>query len=90
MTSHAKTFEYVGLAFHVRRAGREITAAADGYGRVAQREDGRYAFVEIGVRVTAVLDPRAENVPELVAKAERDCLVGASSNIELEYEWHLS
>ena len=90
MTSHAKTFEYVGLAFDARRAGREITAAADGYGRVAQREDGRYAFVEIGVRVTAVLDPRAENVPALVAKAERDCFVGASLNIEPEYEWHLS
>jgi organic hydroperoxide reductase OsmC/OhrA len=78
------------FVFHARRSGHEVTAAAEGYGKVTQRGDGRYAFVEIGVSVTARLEPRAEDTSELVARAERDCFVGASLNIEPEYEWHVS
>src|SRR5579862_9597686 len=48
------------LAFHARRAGNEVSATGEGHGTVTKRDDGRYAFVEIGVRVDVQLEPRAE------------------------------
>jgi len=78
------------LVFHARRAGHEVSATGEGHGRVTKRDDGRYAFVEIGVRVDAQLSPRAEGLGELLEKAERDCFVGATLNVEPEYEWHVS
>jgi organic hydroperoxide reductase OsmC/OhrA len=78
------------LAFHARRAGHEVSATGEGHGTVTKRDDGRYAFVEIGVRVEVQLVPRAETYVELVEKAERDCFVGASLNVEPVYEWRVS
>lgn len=78
------------LAFHARRGGHEVAASGEGHGTVTRREDGRFAFVEIGVRIHAQLQPRAGDTSELVAKAQRDCFVGASLTVEPEYEWHVS
>ena len=79
------------FTFHARRAGHEVAAAGEAQGTVTRREsDGRYAFVEIGVRIDAQLVPRAEDVDDLISKAERDCFVGATLNLKPEYEWHVS
>lgn len=79
------------LRFHARRTGHELVASGEAHGTVTQREtDGRYAFVQIGVRIDAQLSPRAVEVDDLISKAERDCFVGASLTVKPEYEWHVS
>lgn len=79
------------FTFHARRGGHDVAAAGEAQGTVTQREsDGRYAFVEIAVRIDAQLTPRVEDSAGLIEKAERDCFVGASLNIKPEYEWHVS
>ena len=50
-------------------------------------DDGRYAFVEIGVRADVQLSPTPPNVRELLARAERDCFVGASLTVSPSYSW---
>ncbi len=52
-----------------------------------REEDGRYAFVEIGIHADVTLTPAPANVRELLAKAERDCFVGASLTVEPRYSW---
>lgn len=78
------------FTFHARRGGHEVAAAGEAQGTVTKREDGRYAFVEIDVRVDAQLTPRAADTAELIEKAERDCFIGATLNLKPEYEWHVS
>ena len=46
-------------------------------------------FVTINVRINAQLTPRVTDVDDLVAKAERDCFIGASLTLKPEYEWHV-
>lgn len=76
------------LGYHVRRAGLELVADGSAWGEVTRREDdGRYALVEIDVRVVAKIDPPPESLEELLAKAERDCFVGASLTAKPRYEW---
>ena len=56
--------------------------------RWPQRDtDGRHAFVHIKVDVDVTLDPRPQSPRELVAKAERDCFVGASLTARPRYHW---
>jgi organic hydroperoxide reductase OsmC/OhrA len=77
--------------FHARRAGHGVAAAGEAQGTVARREsDGRFAFVHVAVRIDAQLTPRPNDTADLIAKAERDCFVGASLTIKPEYEWRLS
>ena len=79
------------FAYHARRAGHEVAATGEGWGTVTKREeDDRYAFVEIGVRMDVQLTPRAADAADLIAKAERDCFVGATVRVKPEYEWHVS
>jgi organic hydroperoxide reductase OsmC/OhrA len=79
------------LTYHAKRAGHTVDASGEARGTVTKRDsDGRYAFVEIDVRIDAQLSPRAEVSDGLVALAERDCFVGASLTIKPEYEWHIS
>jgi organic hydroperoxide reductase OsmC/OhrA len=79
------------LGYHARRAGHELTASGEAQGTVTKAgDDDRYRFVEIAVRIAAQLRPRSTEVDDLVAKAERDCFVGASLQLKPEYEWHVS
>ena len=79
------------LRYHARRAG--ITAAGTGNanGEVTQRDtDGRYAFVRVEVELDVTVEPTPQNVRELLAKAERDCFVGASLTAKPRYRWSVN
>jgi organic hydroperoxide reductase OsmC/OhrA len=79
------------FAYHARRAGHTVAATGSAQGTITKTaDDGRYRFVSIAVRVDAQLTPRAAETGELVAKAERDCFVGASLTVKPEYAWHVS
>jgi organic hydroperoxide reductase OsmC/OhrA len=79
------------LTYHARRAGHTVDASGSAQGSVTQSgDDGRYRFVEISVRIDVRLEPRAADAAALLAKAERDCFVGASLNVKPEYEWRVS
>jgi uncharacterized OsmC-like protein len=76
------------LRYHARRSGIEVHGGAEVRGEVAQREtDGRYAFVHLKVDLDVALEPPPASVRELVAKAERDCFVGASLTAKPRYHW---
>ena len=51
--------------------------------------DGRYALVEISATLEVALepDPGDDVIGELLAKAERDCFVGASLTVTPAYRW---
>jgi organic hydroperoxide reductase OsmC/OhrA len=79
------------LSYHARRAGHKVDASGEAHGTITKTgEDGRYRFVEIGVRIDAQLTPRTNEPDDLIMKAERDCFVGASLTVKPEYEWHVS
>jgi organic hydroperoxide reductase OsmC/OhrA len=78
------------LRYHASRGGVSVAARAAGTGRVTKREDhGRYAFVEIDAQLDVELEPEppAAELEELLAKAERDCFVGASLMPSPSYRW---
>jgi len=76
------------LRFHAHRDGIEVAGGADVAGEVAVRDtDGRYAFIRIKVEVDVTLEPKPPSVRELLAKAERDCFVGASLTAKPRYRW---
>ena len=80
------------LSYHARRASLETAGAASAWGVVTTREeDGRYAFVEIACRLDVELEPLPgeEQLAGLLAKAERDCFVGASLRVPPGYEWRV-
>lgn len=79
------------FGYHARRAGHAVTASGSARGTITKSgADERYRFVAIQVRIEAQLEPRAADAAALVAKAERDCFVGASLALEPEYEWRVS
>jgi organic hydroperoxide reductase OsmC/OhrA len=76
------------LRYHGRRIGVDVQGSADASGQVTQRvTDGRYAFVHLRVELDVTLEPTPPAVRELVAKAERDCFVGASLTAKPRYSW---
>ena len=76
------------LRYHAGLRSLELRASADANGTVTRREsDGRYAFVEIDVDLDATLEPAPADVRELLARAERDCFVGASLTVAPRYRW---
>ena len=81
----------VSLRYHARRAGIEnVTASGSASGLVAKRpEDERYAFVRIecGFEVALRPTPPPGALADLLAKAERDCFVGASLTSPPRYGW---
>lgn len=79
------------FSYHARRAGHTVAASGEAQGSITKSgDDGRYRFVHIAVRISAQLTPRASGTDELIAKAERDCFVGASLRLKPEYAWHVS
>jgi hypothetical protein len=57
---------------------------------VTRREgDERFAFVSVEVEMDVRLDPAPapEALRDLIAKAERDCFVGASLTAAPRYDW---
>ncbi len=77
--------------YHARRAGHEVTASGSASGTVtASGDDGRYRFVEIDARIDIQMTPRTNEPDDLIAKAERDCFIGASLQLEPRYQWHVS
>jgi organic hydroperoxide reductase OsmC/OhrA len=79
------------LGYHARRAHIEV-ADAHGFARAlfTKREDNeRYAAVELEVELAVRLTPKPgnEGLAELLAKAERDCFIGASLTTKPTYRW---
>ncbi len=80
------------LAYHAKRSGLTVTGTARAHGTVTRRErDGRFAFVAVEVAFDVALDPRPapDALRELLAKAERDCFVGASLTAVPTYTWRV-
>ena len=79
------------FAYHARRAGHAVTASGSAQGTITKSgDDNRYRFVSIEVRIDAQLEPRTNEPDDLIAKAERDCFVGASLTVKPAYTWHVS
>ena len=82
------------LRYHAGRAGIAVRGATgSAAGRVTKRDsDERYAFVEVECRLAVELDPEpdANGREELLAKAERDCFVGASLSVTPRYDWSVN
>jgi organic hydroperoxide reductase OsmC/OhrA len=81
------------LRYHAVRAGVTLTATATARGTVTKREaDGRFAFVEVAFTGDVSFEPKPDDaaVAELLAKAERDCFVGASLTAEPSYAWQVA
>jgi uncharacterized OsmC-like protein len=81
------------LRHHANRAGIDFVAEVSAAGRVTKRDsDGRYAFVDLEVGIDLELEPEPppDDLAALLAKAERDCFVGASLTVEPEYRWRVN
>jgi organic hydroperoxide reductase OsmC/OhrA len=79
------------LSYHARRVGIEVIGSGQASGTVTRREaDGRYAFVEIACRLDVELAPPPDDQEALLAKAERDCFVGASLTAKPIYVWNVA
>ena len=81
------------LRYHAERAGVEdVTAHGEASGTVTRRDsDGRFAFVDIEVHARpSRLTPPPDDIPALLAKAERDCFVGASLTAKPHYTWEVT
>ena len=76
------------LRYHAKGDGIRVSGGGDASGDVTKRDsDGRYAFVRIDVEFDVTLDPTPASVRELIARAERDCFVGASLTAKPSYRW---
>jgi organic hydroperoxide reductase OsmC/OhrA len=80
------------LRHHARRMGLALEGAGRAHGVVARRDgDGRFAFVTVEVELEVEVEvepaPGPEALRDLVAKAERDCFVGASLTARPSYTW---
>ena len=76
--------------YHAHRVDLESSGSATAHGVVTKRDsDGRYAFVQLDVSLDVELAPAptGDGIRELVAKAERDCFVGASLTARPRYHW---
>ena len=78
------------LRYHARLEGLALEGSGRAHGVVARREeDGRFAFVAVDVDLEVRLDPAPDPgaLGDLIAKAERDCFVGASLTAPPRYAW---
>ena len=79
------------LRYHAQRQGLEIsTARGSAKTLITKRAgDGRYAMVETEVELDVCLEPQPgrDELAQLLAKAERDCFLGASLTAPPVYRW---
>lgn len=79
------------LGHHARRAGNHVDDAhGSARALITKREsDGRYATTEIELELAIRLreQPGEDELAVLLAKAERDCFVGASLAVKPRYRW---
>jgi organic hydroperoxide reductase OsmC/OhrA len=79
------------LRHHAARARLQVAAHAGSARCLVTRrdEDDRYAIVQADVElhVDVAPQPGVEELAELLAKAERDCFVGASLRAKPSYRW---
>jgi uncharacterized OsmC-like protein len=78
------------LQYHADRAGLDASGRASGHAMVTKRQsDERYGLVEISAALEVAVepDPGDDALAELIAKAERDCFVGASLTKAPDYTW---
>jgi uncharacterized OsmC-like protein len=81
------------LRYHALRFGIAVDAQGSASGVITKRQsDGRYAFVRIDVQFDVAFDPKPADaqIAELLAKAERDCFVGASLTPAPTYVWNVA
>ena len=79
------------LRYHAKREGIEVAGGGSASGTITKREeDGRFAFVEVEVRLDVELTPPPADQAALLAKAERDCFIGASLAVKPRYVWSVS
>ena len=79
------------LEYHAERAGHTVVASGSAKGTVARRSgDGRFAFESIDLAIDVELTPPTNEPDDLLAKAERDCFVGASLTIKAAYQWRVA
>jgi len=80
------------LRYHAQRVGLAVgETSGSARGMVTKREsDERYAFVEVEVDLAVTLEPEPDDLAELLAKAERDCFVGASLTVKPSYRWSVN
>jgi organic hydroperoxide reductase OsmC/OhrA len=81
------------LRYHAKRAGATVAGRVTAGGAVARSDDdGRFAFVEevVGLDVTIHPAPERDVLMQLLAKAERDCFVGASLRVAPHYSWRVN
>jgi organic hydroperoxide reductase OsmC/OhrA len=82
------------LDYHAGRAGNRVdTSKGTARALFTRREsDGRYAAteIEVGLEVELLQPPGADELKELLAKAERDCFIGASLTAKPVYHWNVS
>jgi organic hydroperoxide reductase OsmC/OhrA len=81
------------LRYHARRGGISVPRATGSAAALFARreEDGRIAIAEVEVDLQIHLEPEAgkDELVELLAKAERDCFIGASLTVKPAYRWSL-
>jgi organic hydroperoxide reductase OsmC/OhrA len=78
------------LRYHADRIGVDVLASGSASSTITRREaDGRFAFQEIRVRLDLELEPElpGDELGALLAKAQRDCFIGASLAVPPRYEW---
>ena len=81
------------LRYHCVRADVTLTSSSTVSGTVTRREtDGRFAFVDIAFAGEVSFDPKPDDavIADLLAKAERDCFVGASLIATPTYTWNVA
>lgn len=79
------------LRYHAKREGLEASGSGSATGTVTKRdEDGRFAFVDVEVHMDVTLTPPSADQAALLAKAERDCFIGASLTAKPRYVWSVS
>lgn len=79
------------LRYHAQRLGADSVGRGEATGLITKREsDGRYAFVEIEVRLDVEIEPAPDDLAALLEKAERDCFIAASLTAPPTYRWRVN